>query len=458
MQGDFSRDTFAVQKHFRRVLKQQGRVDLDADWNEQISILLHYLQTLTADLIGPHGGPAGHSGFEVSIDWQHKTIGIGAGHYYVAGILCENETPCHYYHQPDCQLDRNDEDYKLPKLPFLVYLDVWEQHVSAVEDSSIREVALNGADTATRSRVVWQVKTVHLNSGSSDCANLDPSWDALVEQWQPKHRGRMRAKLQNVDQPPSTDRCTISPDARYRGENQLYRVEIHQSSPEEGDELSQGATFKWSRDNASVVFPIRSIAVTQENDDPKTTVLLEHLGRDSRFGLAAGNWVEIVDHRSTWHQGVHPLLQIESIDVVERRLVLKGAPAHGTRFNEAHHPLLRRWDSAGAIDTRSAANDGWIPLEDGIEVKFEADGAYRSGDYWFIPARRAIANIEWEMDHDQPAALPPHGVMHYFAPLAVIASDRYSGQRVVHDCRCTFTSLECRPYYGSNMGVGGEQV
>ena len=36
--GDFSRDTFDPSKHFLRVLMQQGRVSLDADWNEQTDI------------------------------------------------------------------------------------------------------------------------------------------------------------------------------------------------------------------------------------------------------------------------------------------------------------------------------------------------------------------------------------------------------------------------------------
>ena len=38
MKGDFSRDTFDPAKQFTRVLMQQGRVQLDADWNEQIAI------------------------------------------------------------------------------------------------------------------------------------------------------------------------------------------------------------------------------------------------------------------------------------------------------------------------------------------------------------------------------------------------------------------------------------
>ena len=38
MKGDFSRITFDPKKHYSRVLMQQGRVQLDADWNEQAAI------------------------------------------------------------------------------------------------------------------------------------------------------------------------------------------------------------------------------------------------------------------------------------------------------------------------------------------------------------------------------------------------------------------------------------
>ena len=101
MKGDFSRDTFDASKHFSRVLMQQGRVQLDADWNEQASILLHYLQTLAADLIGPHAGPANALGFEIKIKPDDNDLTIGKGHYYVDGILCENEDDCAYTKQPD---------------------------------------------------------------------------------------------------------------------------------------------------------------------------------------------------------------------------------------------------------------------------------------------------------------------------------------------------------------------
>ncbi len=41
MKSDISRSSFDARKHYSKVVMQQGRVQLDADWNEQQDILLH---------------------------------------------------------------------------------------------------------------------------------------------------------------------------------------------------------------------------------------------------------------------------------------------------------------------------------------------------------------------------------------------------------------------------------
>ncbi|MFP5284341.1 MAG: DUF6519 domain-containing protein, partial [Thermoanaerobaculia bacterium] len=63
--GDFSRFPFDPKKHWSAVLMQQGRVQLDSDWNAQVDILDHRLRSGAADLVGPAGGPAGNTGFEI---------------------------------------------------------------------------------------------------------------------------------------------------------------------------------------------------------------------------------------------------------------------------------------------------------------------------------------------------------------------------------------------------------
>jgi hypothetical protein len=63
MKGDFSRETFDADRSYVSVLLQQGRVQLDADFNEQHAISNYMSRSLARDLIGPHGGPAGNLGF-----------------------------------------------------------------------------------------------------------------------------------------------------------------------------------------------------------------------------------------------------------------------------------------------------------------------------------------------------------------------------------------------------------
>ena len=63
MKGDFSRQTFRPGKHYSGVLMQQGRVQMDADWNEQQAINRHRVETAEPDVIGPSGAPKVDPGF-----------------------------------------------------------------------------------------------------------------------------------------------------------------------------------------------------------------------------------------------------------------------------------------------------------------------------------------------------------------------------------------------------------
>lgn len=497
--GDFTRDTYTPQKQFLRVLMQQGRVQLDADFNEQVSILLHYLQTLATDLIGPHGGPANNAGFAIAPvldNSQLENLVISEGRYYVEGLLCENtQNNASYEHQPYLSIHG---EYEYPKLPFLVYLDIWERHIDSIQDadstqSSIRESALNGVDTAARSQVIWQVKLTQQlaqpegNESNilqdildlekeanqpteiSDSAGEQPESttaetdDSLLAKLKeaanilrtnpkalyltspdivaPSELATLKAKVKESSSSDDKDLCIISPSARYRGaENQLYRVEIHSS----GDQ----PTFKWSRENSAVIFPI---IFTSDK-----TITLEHLGYDSRFGLKEHDWVEIVDDDYTYRNQPQKLLQIQKIDLVTQQVTLNEAPFGNTGRDPSKHPYLRRWDHQagnpnyggselvdGAIPILIAKNNHseiWQLIEDGIQIQFQP-GIYRPGDYWLIPARTATGDIEWprEKASRNALAIPPHGIKHYYAPLAIIATDE-NGMIQPFDCRQVFTS------------------
>src|SRR5688500_15945147 len=99
MKADLTRSTFNPKNHFERVVQQQGRVQLDADSNEQVDILLHRIGTESVDVIGRCGAPYHDAGF--ALQPQGNTLTISKGRYYVSGLMCENEQPVSLFAQPD---------------------------------------------------------------------------------------------------------------------------------------------------------------------------------------------------------------------------------------------------------------------------------------------------------------------------------------------------------------------
>ena len=89
MSSDISRQRFNPANDFNSVLMQQGRVQLDADWNEWNEILDRRWRSETIDIIGrcvvPLETP---DGFEIQLSGGSLTI--GRGRIYVDGLQAEN--------------------------------------------------------------------------------------------------------------------------------------------------------------------------------------------------------------------------------------------------------------------------------------------------------------------------------------------------------------------------------
>lgn len=463
--GDFTRDTANPDQYFLRVLMQQGRVQIDADWNEQIDILLRYVQGLGRDLIGFHGGRG--SGFKILPMADQQDFAITPGRYYVGGLPCEQPgtvnadgepQPWRYLNQPYYTVPETETLDKLrqnnPNTPFLLaYLDVWERHISFDEDlsstrPSIREVALGGPDTATRSQIVWQIKVVPAPvfefQDDNDATGLNDRirdleregfrayLQAALVELKPGS-GRLSARVDN--KPNDNDPCRISPKSKYRGlENRLYRVEILKHDPET-------AFFAWSRYNSALRFPI----LRAESGEETVTAFLEHLGQDARYSLTEGDWVELVSDYRTLNNVPRVLLQVSEIDPYERCVKLKkqtDTPALTLDdINDPEqHAYLRRWDSSGLIKVElPSTNGGWLAVEEGIEIRFidakQSTQLYKTGDYWLIPARTVTGDIEWPQNAktQEAQALPPKGITHYYAPLAVLPNP--NDNRNIRDCR-----------------------
>ena len=487
MKSDISRDTFDPAKHFSRVLMQQGRVTLDADWNEQSAIFLHYLRTLARDLIGPYAAPVENGGFVLSVD-DEANLRISAGRYYVDGILVENDVECGYDEQPDYSLPEDDpflEELKKPSGDeFWLYLDVWERHVTALDDDSIRESALGGPDTCTRAKVVWQIKALPVEVSQKDNAKKVKKLQAQkleLEKQLSAVEGAKKEPIQKkidsidaeiarltkedeqtemaCDAPLANlvrlgaaslaasvdpgkkveDACITPPESKYRGtENQLYRVEIHA-----GGKAGE-ATFKWSRDNGS-----------------GQTAWLSTSGNDLEVantrGFSAGDWVELSHDDLELHGQTGMLVRLANVEGGMLSVDPDSVPDADTLVwpDKFKNPKVRRWNQTETEDLTlaggvvlvtepTATSDGWIDLEDGVQIQFTAGGVYRSGDYWLIPARVATGWIEWPLTTDADdktiaKALPPHGVEHHYAPLGFVSWSKEEWQ--IRSCRCDFEPL-----------------
>jgi hypothetical protein len=486
MKGDFSRQTFDRRKHYSGVLMQQGRVQTDADWNEQEQMLRRRTQIEARDVIGRCGGPEGHAGFAISV--AGKKLSIGAGRYYVDGILCECEDDTVFAEQPDLPSapDPLELLQKANATRGLLYLDVWERHITPLDDALLREVALGGPDTATRVKTVWQVRVLPVSGDDAKVAALRKKRTQVQKKiaelqasgGNPEELQTLQAELAKVEAaiaefatpgcgspfkewdelvadpertlnaraqapPPPTGPCIVPPTAGYRRlENQLYRVEVHTPG------VPGTATFKWSRDNGSVVTSIEKIAGKE--------LTVHDLGPDEVLGFASGQWVELSDDRLELHGLPGQLAQIDAVSASLRRITLKTAPAPlaggADGVDPALHPKLRRWDQTGSTATAGgvAVTSGWVPLEDGVDVQFSG-ASFRTGDYWVLPARTATGEIEWPpyaVPNTAPAPQPPRGICHHYCRLALVVFDPEKKEwTVAEDCRKIFPPLT-RPCCG----------
>src|SRR5262245_17081439 len=159
---DLSRSATDFRKHFTSVRAQMGRVLTDDDHNDNERIHGEDERLSRVHIIGPAGTP--DSGFEISnpsvangklnIDILPGTCDLG-GYHLSLEQMEEFQTQSDWLTitaadmpDPPAGADRYD----------LVYLECWQQPVSAVEDRELFEVALGGPDTSVRMRVMRRVR------------------------------------------------------------------------------------------------------------------------------------------------------------------------------------------------------------------------------------------------------------------------------------------------------------
>jgi hypothetical protein len=346
--------------------------------------------------------------------------------------------------------------------PYLVYLDVWKRAVTPLQQPNLIEQAV-GIDTTGRLQTVWQVKVLEVSS-SVTCSTPDadiPGWSTLLL---PPAGNLTTGVVQSAPAGP----CALTPDTGYTGmENQLYRVEIHQAGIPIGSSttpvttpLPAGtATFKWSRENASVATGVSAITTVSTAAGTVSQLAVQSLGRDQALGFSAGDWIEVTDDYLELHGSSGQLHQIASVslpdltitlmDQIATSAIFPALEAGGLTFPNRHTRIIR-WDQQGKVylsdgatvyfDSGPATSGGAIPvpppgstliLENGVTVAFglsSAVGQFNIGDFWNFAARAADGTVE------SLNQAPPLGIHHHYARLAVVDLAA-SPPNPVSDCR-----------------------
>ncbi len=421
MKGDFTRLSFNPTKHYRGVLMQQGRVQLDSDWNEQVQIAEHRYATLFSDFVGPSGTKGNDMLVTVSSETK---LSVALGHYYVDGMLVENEAPY--------TLDLSGKDNGF----YLCYLDVWERHVTAAEDLDLREEALGGPDTATRLKTEWKVR----------CHPVDTPTTAnpLTTAGEPFESGKWPV-AENWQRPLSTGTMALEKVNLNSSGNQLYRVEVHAGSS------SPKVKFKWSRDNGSAVALVEKLEGTTITLKNRSLSVLEAfrgasyievtsnaLEADCKAGFLAKvvDLSELVDNGQMtvkWEDDVQPILANLGTEI-----------------------FIRRWEGVFTPVFHATTSD-FQELELGLKVNFTNE-FYRPGDYWLIPVRSRIAR-DW-ITTQTPGDQLPKGINHHYAALAMVEINSHK-IKAISGLRVTFNPLTSKDLsttedlcIGGKLGVG----
>lgn len=346
--------------------------------------------------------------------YRRNPILIYPGRIYVDGILVELGKIITYLKQPD---------YPHPPIPIdlidekprkdLIYLDVWRRHITAIEDPEIREKALGGPDTATRVKTLAQVKILE-DVGDVKCESKEiPGWPPAGS------GGRLSAFADPANE--AEKPCDMPSSGGYSGlENRLYRVEIHMG----GDPGT--ATFKWSRDNGSVVFPIKEFSTSRQ-------IRLKRLGRDQTLTLHKDDWVEISDDVSELSGSPGTMAKVSAEPDQAQYAITLDRNISG--FSRDRHAKVRRWDQKS--DAIVVTTGSPIDLEkNGIKIQFSGSN-FKTGDYWVFAARTTG-------EVDELVDAPPKGIKHHYCKLALIKWQEDDNSNItadITDCRIPFKPL-----------------
>ncbi len=483
MEGyDISRAAFDPRKHYDGVLMQQGRVLTDDDWNENERIEHEERRRSRVEIIGAFGSQDKGFGIEFPIVDANGFIdfNICPGTIHLGGLRLDLERNELFRSQKDWLQQYADQDQTPVILApgaerfDLVYLETWQQPVSAVEDTELIEVALGGADTTTRIRNMRRVKILK-NVGTNDCST---AFQVLKQREQrgtinEEHEIIMDARLKVSCVPaglPQQDLCSPSVIGGYLGaENQTIRIQLVDSGH-----------LTWGFDNAAPLYRVQvTLDPNPPSGNPAQLVVVKMLTepKDQYHWPLAGQIVEILPWGAALSNGekvaehTGHLSRVKSSYnpdtgelILETPLAGNFGKAWQQRKDAAHlvtpHPkacvsgpgspvsqffYMRVWNRGDDLTSNPAIN--FVPNQpvllgtSGLQATIS--GSHRNaGDYWVISTRPETPDqiLPWEFAKNRA----PHGVRRFVGSLAIIRwfhNGTVIKGKVLHDCRPHFPPL-----------------
>ena len=444
MGSDKARITFDDKQQYRSVVMQQGRVTLEADWNEAQDITSEEIRKDALDFVGPSGTPDDGYGIAAATGEKRPDFdfSISAGTMYVGGERVELAKRVIYDHQSDW-LDKTDPDWidlndlaQKPPTREFVYLSLFEQEVSAVEDSALRDVALGGPDTAARLRLMQHV--VRLGVDANDCAtglaSAENNWEKRGLFFDPatmRLASRARLELGFFDREINPNPCEPSAQGGYLGaDNQLIRVQISDAARHR---------FTWGFDNASFLYRVNVIN--------GQTLQLQSAPVDAGHEPVTGQAIEVLLPTARLHNGEFVAAHTGFVTSVQsyardlKRITLPGSLPAAFGDGDPNHPhppivFLRVWQEERSFTPGTAERLGQTGLQ--VTLTTSGSSAFHRGDFWQIAARpNTPTRVYPERYLDAPQ--PPDGPRMWACPLAFIHWTEKVAD--ITDCRNHFDNL-----------------
>jgi len=461
MASDRARISYDPTRKWRGLVAQQGRVTVEADWNEAATIDAARDRAVTRDVVGPVGSPDGgylvKAGQAGSPPASTGDLTVGKGTLYLGGERLDLLADVDVDDQADW-LDPISGTLWVAPEPAqqspptagneLVYLLAIEQEVSAREDAALADVALGGPDTMQRLRVLQRF--VRWPTTSATCSQawseVQAAWDKIGLQLNQatmrlKSSARLHVGFVTDAVPPSP--CQPVATGGYLGaENQLIRVQIASV------DAAGVPTIVWGYDDATFLY---TLSQTAPDNSGHVILTLANAPVDSYHNPVAGQAVELLRDAASLtpddpsaHSGyiaaaagsVFTLSQ--GYNTSTGTVAISGNLPAG--YQNANQLYLRVWQGtmtapAGTAVTLSAAG-----ANTGVTVTLSsADGVFHPGDFWCFALRPSVPNLIYPARYGE-APQPPEGARILACPVAMVTRPA-QGAASVSSCIPPFDNL-----------------